>query len=75
MSTPHCFSLDSYILKSSNMSEVESRLFEVLNQLHTEGLLTAKPDTHYKAADMPRPNKVIMFHLYDLSVDTVEDIG
>ena len=62
---PHELSMDFYNLKGESAEKVENALFELLEKLRSDGVITNDPHERFDPNIVIEPNKVISFHLYD----------
>lgn len=63
--SPHKFSLDFFNLKGESIEKIENALFEMLDKLHSDGVISNDPRERYDKNTVIKPNKVISFHLYE----------
>ena len=63
--TPHEFSLGFFNLKGENTEKIENAVFEMLDKLRSEGIITNDPRERYNKNTVLKPNRVISFHLYE----------
>ena len=63
---PHEFSLSSFTLKGKNIDKMENMILEILDKMHSDSVIINDPRERYKPGEVIKPNKVIMFHIYEI---------
>lgn len=64
---PHELTMDFYNLKGENLDMVENALFEMLEKMRSDGIITNDPHERYDPNTVLKPNRVLMFHIYESS--------
>ena len=62
---PHEFSLDFFSLKGEDIEKIENAVFEMFNKMRSDNIITNDPRERYDKNAVPKPNRVISFHLYE----------
>jgi hypothetical protein len=62
---PHEFSLDFFNLKGEDIEKIENVVFEMFDKMRSDNIITNDPRERYDKNEVPKPNRVISFHLYE----------